>query len=132
MYSQYQKDYAYENTKTEPNYKIKLNKRFFNEFNYKARKNSPFERMQNKENISLNFSKSLYQNNKTNYNNDISPNKYFDKDYSFSFWKNPEKLFLKRKNNKIINKSFNIMENCLYLNSNQKLLFYNYLSPNTC
>ena len=122
MYSQYQKDFTYENTKTEPNFKIKLSKRFFNEFNYKARKNSPFEKMQNKENISLNFNKSLYQNNKNNktiYNNDISPNKFLDKDLSLSFLKNTENLFMKRKNKKIMNKSVNIMENSFLTNPNQ-------------
>lgn len=119
MYSQYKKDFTYENTKTEPNYKIQLNKKFFNEFSYKPRNKSPFETMQNKENISLNFSKSLYQKNKTIYNNDISPNKYFDKDYSFTFWNNPEKLFLNRKNKKVMNKSFNITENSFLTNTNQ-------------
>ena len=121
MHSQYQNNFTYENTKTEPNYKINLNKRFFNEFNYKARKNSPIEKMQNKENINLNFSKSLYKNKKTSYNNDISPNKYFDKDLSLSFWENPEKLFLKRKNKKIMNKSFNIRENSFLTNTNQSI-----------
>lgn len=120
MHSSYQKDLTYETIKTEPNYKMKINKSLFNNFNYKSRKNSPFERMQNKENISLNYSKSLYQkNNKSNYNNDISPNKYFDKDSSFSFWNNPEKLFLKRKNKKIMNKSFNIIDNSFLTNTNQ-------------
>jgi len=119
MYSQYQKSFAYESTKTEPNYKIKLNKRFFNDFSYKSRDISPFDKMQNKENISLNFSKSLYKKNKTIYNSDISPNKYCDKDYSFTFLNNPEKLFLNRKNTKIMNKSVNIMENSFLTNTNQ-------------
>lgn len=113
MNSCFQKDYPYETTKTEPNYKIKLNERFFNELNYNIRKISPFRNIENKENI--NFNQNIYHNNNPK-------NKYLQKNYSYSFVNNPKDLFLKKK---FLNKSNNMFENSSLMANNNKSIYEN-------
>lgn len=113
MNSCIQKDYRYEETKTEPNYKIKLNKRIFNELNYNIRKISPFRNIQNKENIDFNQN-AFYNNN--------PKNKFLEKNYSFSFVNNPKDLFLKKN---ILNKSNNRFENSSMMANKNKSIYEN-------